>query len=143
MIKDEFTEDEIKLFRNRNGEPRRNDNRACLHPMAHGAFMYNDKNNNLFAAGYNGQYQLGFGNSSTQYKYKSLKFFKDKKLTVMDAQMAYYFSIVLDSDGQVWTVGHDNYGQLGKFFIYLYLYFYIFIYLYIYIFIYLYIYIFM
>lgn len=66
-------------------------------------------NGSVFTWGYNGNGQLGLGNTVNQTSpvYANMDH-------VIDVAAGANFTAVLKEDGTVWTVGQNNYGQLGQ-----------------------------
>jgi alpha-tubulin suppressor-like RCC1 family protein len=73
-----------------------------------------DSNGKLWATGYSGYGQLGLGNTNSQNSFQLVTFTglsPNAKITSIAAGETY--SLALDSNGQIWAAGENEYGQLG------------------------------
>lgn len=66
---------------------------------------------NLYAWGYNGYGQLGFGNKSSQNVPKKVSFALDSK--IKSVVLGTYYSTVFMEDGSIYAWGYNQSGQLG------------------------------
>jgi alpha-tubulin suppressor-like RCC1 family protein len=64
----------------------------------------------LWGAGYNAAYQLGLGEEDNENKSTFTQIFASG---VVDVAPGYNHTLVLKTDGTVWVVGKNTYGQLG------------------------------
>ncbi|MDR2152806.1 MAG: hypothetical protein LBO72_08295 [Helicobacteraceae bacterium] len=70
-----------------------------------------DSDGNLYAAGYNHENRLGFGDNANNNLFTLIPPFADKKIVEIATNHAY--SLALDSDGKIYATGCNDLGQLG------------------------------
>jgi alpha-tubulin suppressor-like RCC1 family protein len=75
------------------------------------------KNGDTYTWGHNGYGQLGVGNTERKIKPTKTNIYDSKDTTqteyAIDVAAGAYHTLVLKSDGTVWTTGYNGYGQLG------------------------------
>ena len=64
----------------------------------------------LWAAGYNFNGQLGFGDTADRYTFTEVK---DAGTEIAAVAAGNYHTVILKNDGSVWAVGSNYWGQLG------------------------------
>jgi len=81
--------------------------------IARGAFhtIFLDTNSNVYTVGYNASGQLGIGNTTNTTIIQKLAFFNATKYKYVKAFFTH--SIFVADDGKVYSVGLNDYGQLG------------------------------
>jgi alpha-tubulin suppressor-like RCC1 family protein len=73
-----------------------------------------DSNGKLWAVGYNSAGQLGLGHKTNKNSFQSVtipNLAQNVNITSISAGL--YYSLALDSDGELRATGYNNYGQLG------------------------------
>ena len=90
----------------------------------YGAMFIKTANNKLWAAGYNGYGQLGLGNTTSPNVFTEITFFTTNAIDIVDIHGACgYFDtalntvssfIYLDINGNVYSAGGNQFGQLGN-----------------------------
>lgn len=70
-----------------------------------------DSDGNIWSCGNNQYGQLGHGNFGKSLKFK--KALKPQHVIFTSICCNFYFTVALDSNGNIWTCGGNGYGQLG------------------------------
>jgi alpha-tubulin suppressor-like RCC1 family protein len=89
-----------------------------IYTSNHCSFLVKD-HTRLFAAGYNGNGQLGTGSTtSPQISYIEVDVNGDGEpgsadAKIIDIKMSSSHTVILKDDGTIWTCGSNSYGQLG------------------------------
>ena len=73
--------------------------------------LFQNNNEEIFACGYNEHGQVGLGHFNSSKGNVSL--IPNLPLNIVQFCSGYYHSLFLDSDGNVFSVGYNEYGQLG------------------------------
>ena len=80
-------------------------------------FVALKSNGEVWTWGYNGYGQLGMSDKINRLKPTKTSIFDSKdenqKIYAIDVAAGAYHTVVLKSDGTVWTTGYNGYGQLG------------------------------
>ena len=80
-------------------------------------FVALKSNGEVWTWGYNGYGQLGMSDKTNRLKPTKTSIFDSKdenqKIYAIDVASGAYHTVVLKSDGTVWTTGYNGYGQLG------------------------------
>ena len=118
IVKDKNTLEEsraiVHVYNNHNG--------AITIPGASGSYGGSKASANcilkedgtVWGTGKNSDYEIGTGDNLVRTVFSQTKIDKDTYLTnVVKVQMGDYHSIALTADGEVYTWGYNNYGQLG------------------------------
>jgi len=78
---------------------------------SHSIFV--DTNGNVYSCGYNYYGQLGHGDTSNKTTPTLIQYFATNNITISQVSSDGNHSIFLDTNGNVYSCGRSNYGQLG------------------------------
>lgn len=106
--------EDIKIIRSPEPITYFNDNTLySVYTVSSGTFhsIFLDTEGRVYAVGCNESGQLGLGHNKNRNTPEPIPYFKD--ILIKKISAGAYHTVFIDTEGKVYTVGNNNYGQLG------------------------------